>query len=53
LAAAMRKVEWQYRRGHVTNLVESLIEPIRERYELVGVGLPAGATMSPLTPLPK
>jgi len=49
LAAELRKVERQYRRGHVTNLVESLISPIRERYELVGVGLPAGAAMSPVT----
>jgi len=50
LAAELRKVERQYRRGHVTNLVESLIAPIRERYELVGVGLPAGVTMAPTTP---
>lgn len=50
LAAEMRKVERQYRRGQVTNLVESLIAPIRERYELIGVGLPAGATMAPATP---
>lgn len=49
LAAELRKVERQYRRGQVTNLVESLIAPIRERYELVGVGLPAGAAMSPVT----
>ena len=41
LAAEMRKVERQYRRGKVTNIVESLIAPIRERYELIGVGLPA------------
>lgn len=53
LAVELRKVERQYRRGQVTNLVEALIAPIRERYELVGVGLPAGAAMSPLTPLPK
>jgi hypothetical protein len=50
LAAAMRKVERQYRRGQVTNLVESLIAPIRERYELIGVGLPAGAALTPATP---
>ena len=49
LAAELRKVERQYRRGQVTNLVESLIAPIRERYELIGVGLPAGAAMSPVT----
>ena len=50
LAAEMRKVERQYRRGQVTNLVKSLIAPIRERYELIGVGLPAGAAMTPATP---
>ncbi len=50
LAAEMRKVERQYRRGQVTNLVESLIAPIRERYELIDVGLPAGATMETTTP---
>ena len=44
LAAELRKVEREYRRGQVTNLVESLIAPIRERYELIGVGLPATAT---------
>jgi hypothetical protein len=38
LAAEVRKVEQQYRGGQVTNLVESLVAPIRERYELVGVG---------------
>ena len=38
LAAEIRKVERQYRRGTITNLVESLVAPIRERYELVGVG---------------
>lgn len=53
LAVELRKVERQHRRGQVTNLVEALIAPIRERYEVVGVGLPAGAAMSPLTPLPK
>lgn len=36
LAAEIRKVERQYRRGHVTNVYESLIAPIRKRYELVG-----------------
>jgi hydroxymethylpyrimidine pyrophosphatase-like HAD family hydrolase len=50
LAAELRKVERQYRRGQVTNLVESLIAPIRERYELIGVGLPAVAAMPPATP---
>lgn len=50
LAAEMRKVERQYRRGQVTNLVESLIAPIRERYELIGVGLPAEAALTPATP---
>ncbi len=50
LAAEMRKVERQYRRGQVTNLVESLIAPICERYELIGVGLPAGATTTLATP---
>lgn len=50
LAAELRKVERQYRRGQVTNLVESLIAPIRERYELIGVGLPAGAAMATATP---
>lgn len=37
LAADMRKVERRFRRGEVTRLCESLIEPIRERYELIGV----------------
>ena len=36
LAAAIRKIERQYRRGGVANLSESLIKPIRERYELTG-----------------
>ena len=36
LAAAIRKIEKQYRRGGVANLSESLIKPIRERYELTG-----------------
>ena len=42
LAVDLGKVERQYRRGQVTNLVESIIAPIRERYELIGVGLPIG-----------
>ena len=51
LAAEIRKIERQYRRGLVTNLVESLIAPIRERYELVGVGTPTvGAMASAITP---
>ena len=51
LAAEIRKIERQYRRGLVTNLVESLIAPIRERYELVGVGIPtAGAMASAIIP---
>ena len=36
LAAAIRKVEKQFRRGGVANLSEALIKPIRERYELTG-----------------
>jgi hypothetical protein len=36
LAAAIRKIEKQYRHGGVANLSESLIKPIRERYELNG-----------------
>ena len=36
LASAIRKIEKQYRRGGVANLSESLIKPIRERYELTG-----------------
>ena len=52
LAAELRKVERQYRRGQVTNLVESLIAPIRERYELIGVGLPAGSARAPATASP-
>ena len=43
LAADLRQVERHYRRGQVTNLVESIVSPIRERYELVGVGLPVDA----------
>ena len=43
LAREIRKVERMYRRGELTNLCESLIEPIRERYELIGVPLPFGA----------
>jgi hydroxymethylpyrimidine pyrophosphatase-like HAD family hydrolase len=42
LAAELRKVEQQYQRGQVPNLVEALIAPIRQRYELIGVGLRAG-----------
>jgi hypothetical protein len=34
----MRKVERATRRGQVTNLCKSIIAPIRERYELIGVG---------------
>lgn len=49
LASALRKVERRYRSGQVTNLVEALIAPIRERYELIGVGLPAGSVLSPAT----
>jgi hydroxymethylpyrimidine pyrophosphatase-like HAD family hydrolase len=52
LAAEIRKVERQYRRGQATNLVESLIVPIRERYELIGTGLPAGASMPPAVATP-
>jgi hydroxymethylpyrimidine pyrophosphatase-like HAD family hydrolase len=36
LAAAIRKIEKQYRHGGEANLSESLIKPIRERYELIG-----------------
>ena len=43
LAADLRKVERHYRRGQVRDLVESIVSPIRERYELVGVGLPVDA----------
>ena len=53
LAVELRKVERQHRRGQVTNLVEALIAPIRERYELIGVGFAAGAAMSPATPAQK
>ena len=53
LAVELRKVERQHRRGQVTNLVEALIAPIRERYELIGVGLAAGAAVSPVTPAQK
>lgn len=49
LAVELRKVERQHRRGQVENLVESIIAPIRERYELIGVGQPAGAAMLPVT----
>lgn len=45
LASALRKVERRCRRGQVTNLAEALIAPIRERYELTGVGLPAGPAL--------
>jgi hypothetical protein len=48
LATALRQVERQYRRGQVPDLVESLIAPIRERYELIGIGLP-GSAISPAT----
>jgi hypothetical protein len=48
LASALRKVERRYRRGQMTNLVDALIAPIRERYELVGVGLSVGNVL----PLP-
>jgi hydroxymethylpyrimidine pyrophosphatase-like HAD family hydrolase len=34
LADEIRKVEKQFRRGRVANLSESLVKPIRERYEL-------------------
>lgn len=37
LAAEIRKVEGKCRRGELTQLYESLIAPIRERYELIGV----------------
>ena len=51
LAADMRKVERRYRRGQITNLCETLIAPIRERYELIGVRLPTGPAMAPaITP---
>ena len=36
LAAAIRKVEEQFRRGRCGNLSKALIKPIRERYELTG-----------------
>ena len=49
LAAEMRKVERRHRRGQVTNLCESIIAPIRERYELIGVGPPTGAATAPAT----
>jgi hydroxymethylpyrimidine pyrophosphatase-like HAD family hydrolase len=52
LSAEIRKVERQYRRGQVTNLADSLIAPIRGRYELVGVGLPAGSLSTPVPTTP-
>lgn len=33
LAAAIRNVEEQFRRGRVPNLSQALIRPIRERYD--------------------
>jgi len=42
LAAEIRKVERKYRQGELTNIRDSLIEPIRERYELIGVPLVLG-----------
>jgi hypothetical protein len=36
LAAAIRRIEKEFRRGSVANLSESLIKPIRECYELTG-----------------
>lgn len=53
LAVELRKVERQHRRGQVKDLVEALIAPIRERYELIGAGLAAGAAMPPVTPAQK
>lgn len=50
LAAEIRKVERRYRRGEITNLGPALIAPIRERYELTGVPLPLGVSLSPPTP---
>lgn len=46
-ASEMRKVERHDRRGHVTNVVASLIAPIWERYEPIGSGLRGGGAMSP------
>lgn len=42
LAAEIRKVERKYRQGELTDIRDSLIEPIRERYELIGVPLVLG-----------
>lgn len=47
LSAELRKVEQLYRRGEVTNLPDSLIAPIRERYELESTRLPTGGASTP------
>ncbi len=49
LAAELRKVERRYRRGELTRLTDALIAPIRERYELTGVSLPAQVQNEPAT----
>src|SRR5690606_7809157 len=41
LAREIQKVEKAFVRGEASLLCESLVEPIRERYELTGVPLPA------------
>src|SRR5690606_29408273 len=40
LAREIQKVEKAFVRGEASPLCESLVEPIRERYELTGVPLP-------------
>ena len=52
LAADGAKVQRQYRRGQVTNLVESLIAPIREHCPLIGLELPSASTSAPATASP-
>jgi hypothetical protein len=50
MAAEIRKVERRYRRGQAKNLCESLIAPIRERYELTNVTSPIGTALFSETP---
>jgi hypothetical protein len=49
LAQDLRSVERRYRRGQVTSLRESIISPIRKRYELIGAEALIGVSIKPET----
>ena len=49
LAQDLRSVERRYRRGQLTSLRESIISPIRKRYELIGAESAIGVSIMPET----